>query len=158
MSDALPASAALEMIGRLLVAALLGGVVGLDRELRAKPAGLRTNMLIAVGAALFAIVSVHMEPLAPSRVAANVAPGIGFIGAGVILRGHRGVAGITTAATIFVVAAVGLAAGAGMWRTACAATLIVVVTLLALSPLERWIRPFVARRMLRYTDEDGTDR
>ena len=112
----------LEMVVRILVALGLGAAIGYERERSGKPAGLRTHILIAVGAALFTIASVYgFIPVAdPARVAAGVVAGIGFIGAGAII--HRGggdiVAGLTTAATIWVVAAIGLAAGAGLFIVA----------------------------------------
>lgn len=126
---------------KLLLAAFLGGVIGLERELRGKPAGLRTNMLIAMGAALFTTISMQMAVNAdPTRIAAQVVTGIGFIGAGVILREHGTVVGLTTAATIFVVAAIGVAVGASLWWPSVVATVIVLFTLLALAPIERWLK------------------
>jgi len=126
---------------KLLLAAFLGGIIGLERESRGKPAGLRTNMLIAMGSALFTTISMQMATNAdPTRIAAQVVTGIGFIGAGVILREHGAVVGLTTAATIFVVAAIGVAVGAGLWWPSVVATAIVLVTLLALIPIERWLR------------------
>ncbi|MCI0693905.1 MgtC/SapB family protein [candidate division KSB1 bacterium] len=126
---------------KLLLAAFLGGIIGLERELRGKPAGLRTNMLIAMGSALFTTISMQMAANAdPTRIAAQVVTGIGFIGAGVILREHGAVIGLTTAATIFVVAAIGVAVGAGLWWPSVVATAIVLVTLLALVPIERWLK------------------
>ncbi len=126
---------------KLLLAAFLGGIIGLERELRGKPAGLRTNMLIAMGSTLFTTISMQMAVNAdPTRIAAQVVTGIGFIGAGVILREHGAVIGLTTAATIFVVAAVGVAVGAGLWWPSVFATVIVLITLLALVPIERWLK------------------
>jgi putative Mg2+ transporter-C (MgtC) family protein len=115
-------SVELEMVIRLLAAAGLGAAIGYQRERAGKPAGLRTHILIAIGAALFTIASVYgfISVADPARVAAGVVAGIGFIGAGAII--HRGggdiVAGLTTAATIWVVAAIGLAAGAGLFVVA----------------------------------------
>jgi len=126
---------------KLLLAAFLGGIIGLERELRGKPAGLRTNILIAMGAALFTTISLQMAVNSdPTRIAAQVVTGIGFLGAGVILREHGAVVGLTTAATIFVVAAIGVAVGAGLWWPSVVAAAIVLVTLLALSPLEGWLK------------------
>lgn len=126
---------------KLLLAAFLGGIIGLERELRGKPAGLRTNILIAMGAALFTTISQQMAVNSdPTRIAAQVVTGIGFLGAGVILREHGAVVGLTTAATIFVVAAIGVAVGAGLWWPSVVAAAIVLVTLLALSPLEGWLK------------------
>ena len=119
-------SVELEMSIRLLAAAGLGAAIGYQRERAGKPAGLRTHILISVGSALFTIASVYgfVSVADPARVAAGVVAGIGFIGAGAII--HRGggdiVTGLTTAATIWVVAAIGLAAGAGLFLAAGVAT------------------------------------
>src|SRR6202041_3767382 len=109
------------IVGRLLLAALLGGAVGLERELRHKPAGLRTMMLICIGAALFTIMSYEMASDVGgdhTRIAAQIIPGIGFIGAGVVVRERGAVTGITSAATIFVMASIGMPVGANMIYTA----------------------------------------
>lgn len=121
-------SPSLEIILRLLLAAALGAGIGYQRERAAKAAGLRTHTLIALGAALFTVVSIFgfSGAVDPSRVAAGVVAGVGFIGAGVIFRGMRGehVAGLTTAASIWVSAAVGLATGAGLYLISVVTTLI----------------------------------
>lgn len=124
----------LEMILRLLLAAVLGAGIGYQRERAGKPAGLRTHILIAIGSALFTVVSAFGfgGQVDPSRVAAGVVTGIGFIGAGVIFRGMRmggPVVGLTTAASIWVTAAIGLAAGVGMYLVA------VVIAVLAIGVL-----------------------
>ena len=127
------------VVGRLLLAAVLGGIIGLERELRHKPAGLRTNMLISLGAALFTIISWQMADIAGgdhTRIAAQIITGIGFIGAGVVIRERGAVLGITSAATIFVIAAVGMACGAGMPVTAIFTTLLVLVALVLLGTAE----------------------
>jgi putative Mg2+ transporter-C (MgtC) family protein len=125
---------------RLLLAAGLGAAVGLEREYRQKPAGLRTNILIAVGSALFTTISITIarEGGTPDRVAAQVVTGIGFLGAGAILRSGRSVHGMTTAATIWVNAAVGMAAGAGAYAMAALATAITLAVLSLLPPVERY--------------------
>jgi putative Mg2+ transporter-C (MgtC) family protein len=125
----------LEMILRLLLAAALGAGIGYQRERAGKAAGVRTHILVSSGAALFTLVSIYGFSGAVvdiSRVAAGVVVGIGFIGAGVILRGQREkeVAGLTTAATIWLTAAIGLAAGAGMYLVSVIATAIAVGILL----------------------------
>jgi len=124
----------IEMILRLLLAAALGAVIGYQRERAKKPAGLRTHILIALGSALFTVVSIFgfANGVDPSRVAAGVVAGVGFIGAGVIFRGMRGdmVVGLTTAASVWVAAAVGLAAGAGMYLVAVIVAAITVLVLL----------------------------
>ena len=129
-----------DFILRIFVAALLGGAIGLEREYRAKEAGLRTHFLVALGSALFMIVSAYgfedvvMLPghrLDVSRVAAQVVSGIGFIGAGTIIfhKSENVVRGLTTAAGVWVVAAIGLACGGGMYKLAIASTLLVLVGL-----------------------------
>jgi putative Mg2+ transporter-C (MgtC) family protein len=124
----------LDMILRLLLAAALGAGIGYQRERANKPAGLRTHMLIALGSALFTVISIFgfNGTVDPSRVAAGVVTGIGFIGAGVILRGVRGehVVGLTTAASIWAVAAIGMAAGVGMYLIATIAAVIAVLVLM----------------------------
>jgi putative Mg2+ transporter-C (MgtC) family protein len=125
---------------RLVVAALLGGAIGLERQLRHKPAGLRTNIFICFGAAMFTVLS---DQLAGSfsgdhtRVAAQIIPGIGFIGAGAILHSRGSVTGLTTAATLFVVASVGMAAGGGLYITAVFATAVILIALAVLGRMER---------------------
>jgi putative Mg2+ transporter-C (MgtC) family protein len=128
-------------IVRLLVAAILGGMVGLERQLKHRPAGLRTNMFICIGSALFTILS---DALAAehtgdhTRVAAQIIAGIGFIGAGSILhRKGELVSGLTTAATLFVVASIGMAVGGGLYLTATFATLIILFALFLLGAAER---------------------
>jgi uncharacterized membrane protein YhiD involved in acid resistance len=127
------------MVGRLLLAALLGGIIGLERELRHKPSGLRTNMLISLGAALFTIISYEMAGNVGgdhTRIAAQIIPGIGFIGAGVVIRDRGTIMGITSAATIFVMASVGMACGSGMEVTAIFTTLMLLVVLVLLGMAE----------------------
>src|SRR5438552_12765702 len=104
---------------RLMLAACLGGIIGLERELKHRPAGLRTNMFICFGAAMFTILSSELaEPGDRARIAAQIIPGIGFIGAGSILHSKGGVSGLTTAATLFVVASIGMATGGGLYLPA----------------------------------------
>ena len=133
-----------------MTAALLGGVLGFERELRQKSAGLRTNILIAVGAALFTMMSYELAadtPGAdPGRVAAQIVTGIGFLGAGAIMRTDGGIHGLTTAATVWVNAAVGLAAGGGEYRLAFIATAVTMAVLLVLYPLEGIIERRFSRR------------
>jgi putative Mg2+ transporter-C (MgtC) family protein len=126
---------------RLIVAALLGGAIGVERQLKHRPAGLRTNMFMCFGSALFTIISSLMAAGGPedTRIAAQVVSGIGFIGAGVILRSGATVQGVTTAATIFVVAAIGMCAGAGLMFPATIATILVIFGLLVLGVLEQHV-------------------
>lgn len=131
-----------ELIRRLLTAALLGALLGFEREIKQKSAGLRTNILIAVGSALFTLMSYELAGDGagdPGRVAAQIVTGIGFLGAGAIMRTGSGVQGLTTAATVWVNAAVGVAAGGGEYHLAFIATGVTLVALLVLEPLERSI-------------------
>lgn len=117
---------------RLLTACALGGVIGLEREWRHKDSGLRTNMLICMGSALFTIMSVVLAgDNSPNKgqVAANIVQGIGFLGAGLILHTKNRVMGLTSAATVFVVAAIGMTCGAGLYIEAAVATLLVLLAL-----------------------------
>jgi putative Mg2+ transporter-C (MgtC) family protein len=121
-----------EFVGRLVLAAVLGGLIGWEREQAQRPAGLRTNMLVALGSALFTILSLKAfdSPLTdPSRVAAQIIVGIGFIGAGTLVRTGEWVRGLTTAAGLWTVAAIGMAVGAGYYVLAMACTLIALVIL-----------------------------
>jgi len=124
----------IEALLRLLLSAVLGGLIGFQRERCNKPAGLRTHILICAGSALFTVVSVigFSGTVDPSRVAAGVVTGMGFIGAGVIFRGIKGdkVVGITTAASVWITAAIGIAAGVGLYIISTAAALLTVVVLM----------------------------
>jgi len=142
-----------QIILRLVVAAVLGSIVGIERERLNWVAGLRTHMLVCVGSALFMIVSFcgfadvlsneHVA-LDPSRIAAQVVSGIGFLGAGTIVLRSKVVRGLTTAASLWTVAAVGLAVGGGLYVAAATATGLIVLILAGLKPIER--RLFLARR------------
>jgi putative Mg2+ transporter-C (MgtC) family protein len=128
----------IELIQRLLLAAAIGGGLGAERELRRKSAGFRTNILIALGAAIFTIASLTLAPGGgdPTRIAAQIVTGIGFLGAGTILHSRDGVHGLTTAATVWVNAALGIAAGGGQYRLAIIGGAIVLSVLLVLGPIE----------------------
>jgi putative Mg2+ transporter-C (MgtC) family protein len=131
-----------ELTQRLLLAALLGSILGVEREWRNKDAGLRTNILIAVGSALFTLMSIELPGPGtgdPGRVAAQIVTGIGFLGAGAIMQRNGGVQGLTTAATIWVNAAVGVAAGGGEYHLAIIATMVTVGVLLVLQPIEKYL-------------------
>jgi putative Mg2+ transporter-C (MgtC) family protein len=140
----------MELVLRLTVAAILGGLVGLERERLEWAAGMRTHALVSLGSALFMVVSIfgfsdilnerHVI-LDPSRVAAQVASGIGFIGAGTIIFRREVVKGLTTAASIWAVAAVGLAVGGGMFLAAGSATLLALVLLVLARPIKRRLFP-----------------
>jgi putative Mg2+ transporter-C (MgtC) family protein len=149
----------LATLGRLVLAGFLGGLIGLERELKAKPAGLRTTLLICVGSAMFTQLSLQIALLAsgvgegfradPARLAAQIIPGIGFIGAGAILHGKGRVTGLTTAATLWVVTAIGIGVGAGAYVEAIGTTVMVLCTLLLLARWERIIHARMSHR--RYT-------
>ena len=128
----------LELLLQLGLATLLGGAIGLERELGGKPAGLRTNILICIGSAIYTQLSLAMVPAATdaSRVAGQIVTGVGFIGAGTILHARGAVVGLTSAATIWVVAAIGVALGAGHYAEALLATLVVLVVLQGLGRIE----------------------
>jgi putative Mg2+ transporter-C (MgtC) family protein len=148
-----------ESLLRLALAALLGGLIGFERELREREAGLRTHLLVSLGSALFTIVGAYgfhafldsganVVRADPTRIAAQIVTGIGFLGAGAIIRQGLSVRGLTTAATLWVVAAVGLASGAGYYSAAVMSTAIV---LLALWPL----RILAYRILVRFRPDDG---
>src|SRR5580704_12638369 len=116
-------------IRRLLMASLLGGAVGLEREWRHKDSGLRTNMLLCMGAALFTMMSIELAGVSTpnkGQVASNIVQGIGFLGAGLILHTKNRILGLTSAATVWVVAAIGMTCGAGLYLEATTATIIVL--------------------------------
>lgn len=125
-------------LARLMLAAILGGLIGLERELKHRAAGLRTNLFICLGAAMFTLLSQRLAgvPSDAARIAAQIIPGIGFIGAGSILHMRGLTTGLTTAATIFVVASVGMAAGGGLYLTAVFATGLVLLVLYLLGHAE----------------------
>ena len=148
------------MILRLLIAALLGSAIGFERERLLWAAGLRTHMLVCVGSCLIIIVSAYgfrdvIGPgvvLDPSRIAAQVVSGVGFLGAGTILFRGEAVRGLTTAASLWAVAAIGLAVGSGLFAAAFAGTVIVLLVLAGIKPLEeRYRRNNQARRLLLLT-------
>lgn len=137
----------LDLGAKLLIAILAGGAIGLEREIRHKPAGLRTNILICLGSALLMDLSMRIagdQGGDPGRIAAQVVTGIGFIGAGTILHTRGTISGLTSAATIWVVAAIGLTAGAGLVFEALGATVTVMVVLVGIGWIER-----------RYLDHGG---
>jgi putative Mg2+ transporter-C (MgtC) family protein len=125
---------------RLVAAAILGGLIGLEREIHHKPAGLRTNIFICIGSAMFTILSWRLASEYSgdhTRIAAQIIPGIGFIGAGSILHARGSVSGLTTAATIFVVASIGMACGGGLYALAIFATFILLIALTFLGVVEK---------------------
>lgn len=138
----------IQLLIRLLLATLLGGLIGLERELHGRPAGFRTHLMVALGAALYMGVSLHFYQVYgalsgnlavrvdPGRVAAQIVVGIGFLGAGAIIRENASVRGLTTAACLWVAAAIGTACGAGMLLIAVVVTAISLVSLLVLKRVE----------------------
>jgi len=127
-------------VGRLLVACLLGGAVGIEREVNRKAAGVRTNLLICMGSAFFTLLSAVLAGDAnpdKGRVASNIVQGIGFLGAGLILHNRSRISGLTSAASVFVVASIGMACGAGLYAAAAVATIIVIFALELVGFLER---------------------
>ncbi len=144
---------------KLLLATVLGGAIGMEREVAGKPAGLRTNILICVGAALFTNLSIHIAEIGitpdgrpygdTTRIAAQIVSGIGFLGAGAILHAHGAVVGLTTAATIWVVAAVGTAVGAGFYVEGIGTSALIILVLVGLRPVER--RLLLRRRKISAT-------
>ena len=118
-----------EVLIRLVVAAIAGGLIGLEREALHKPAGVRTHMLVSLGAALFVLATLSIIPDEVGRIMAGVATGIGFLGAGTIFRSKDHVKGLTTAASIWAVAAIGLTVGGGQYVLAIAATILVILIL-----------------------------
>jgi putative Mg2+ transporter-C (MgtC) family protein len=137
-----------ELAVRMIVAAALGAAIGLEREIHEHPAGMRTHLLVALGSAIFTELSIYgfagitSTPIDPSRVAAQIVSGIGFLGAGAILKYGTSIRGLTTAASLWTAAAIGMAAGAGEWLIAAIGTFIVVFSLWPLNALvERIHRP-----------------
>jgi putative Mg2+ transporter-C (MgtC) family protein len=127
-------------IGRLLTACLLGGVIGLEREINRKSAGVRTNLLICMGAAFFTLLSAVLAgDGSPNKgqVASNIVQGIGFLGAGLIIHNRSRVSGLTSAASVWVVASIGMACGAGLYAAAAVAAIIVILALELVGFLER---------------------
>jgi putative Mg2+ transporter-C (MgtC) family protein len=155
----LPDISSFDVVFRLFLAAFLGGAVGFEREVREREAGLRTHVLVSVGSALFFLVSAYAWTdwtfsqsagitFDPTRIAAQIVSGIGFLGAGAIIRQGLSVRGLTTAATLWLVAGIGMASGAGYWEAAVIATVGAIVTL--------WPLRIAAHRVLtRFRPEDA---
>jgi len=131
------------IIARLAWAALLGSIIGVERNVRRRPAGMRTCFCVSLGAALFTVVSVEIArrtgDTSTTRIASNIVQGIGFLGAGVILRERGSVIGLTTAATIFAVAAMGMAAGGGLYSVSGISCALVLTALVLLFYVEDWL-------------------
>ena len=152
-----------DLLLKLLLAVVLGGIIGFEREIAGKPAGLRTNILICIGAALLMDVSTRIGLIDghrvgdPARIAAQIVSGVGFLGAGTIMQSQGMVTGLTSAATIWVVAAIGMTVGAGYYIEGIGAGLLVTFVLAGLGGLEHWVRR--ARRVVSATVRTrvGTD-
>ena len=145
----------LELVAKLGLAVLMGGIIGFEREVSGKPAGLRTNILICVGATLLMDLSIQIGMVDgrqtgdPGRIAAQIVSGVGFLGAGTIMQSQGMVTGLTSAATIWVVAAIGMAVGGGFYVEGISAGLLVTFVLTGLGKLEHWVRR--ARRVASAT-------
>ncbi|MCK9573245.1 MAG: MgtC/SapB family protein [Candidatus Omnitrophica bacterium] len=131
-------------ITRIVLAGVLGGIIGLEREKKGRNAGLRTHILVCTGSSLIMLVSLYMfemyqgrVPVDPSRIAAGVVTGIGFLGAGTIMAGNDGVKGLTTAASIWISSGIGLAVGCGFFSAAVVATVVTFITLAFLKHVEK---------------------
>ncbi len=125
---------------KIVLALIVGAAIGLEREFRDKPAGFRTIIFITLGATLFTIFSHHLAPDSdPNRIAANIVSGVGFLGAGVILREHGKVVGLTTSATIWLAAALGMGIGGGQYLLSFSATAVILLVL--------WVFPLIERRI-----------
>jgi putative Mg2+ transporter-C (MgtC) family protein len=150
-----------EFIVRLLVISALAGIIGLEREYYRRPAGLRTNIMVGIGSMLMTVASVHAATLQtagtadPARIAAQLVAGIGFIGAGAIIRptGGSRVVGLTTAATLWVVCGIGIAVGLGYYVEAALTTAMVMFTFFAMHPIVTWTRRLRASHKSNVTED-----
>src|SRR5262249_5113389 len=149
------------VINRLLWAALLGAVIGVERSIRKRPAGMRTSVCVCLGAALFTIISAEYAKAtgdtSTTRIASNIVQGVGFLGAGVIMRERGSVVGLTTAAAIFAEAAIGMTAGGGMYLVSGGAALLVLFALLALFYFERIFNLKPRYMLFRFSSERTQD-
>ena len=149
-----------EYLTRLVIALLIGGAIGLEREFKGKPAGMRTNMLICVGSCLIMIISIEIGRTAarvadPGRIAAQVVTGIGFLGAGTIIRSRFHIVGLTTAATIWVLSALGLAIGAGYLLLSAVVAFLITVTLVGIGYIEDKLETKRSFHVVQVTIERG---
>ncbi len=149
-----------EYVMRLVIALLIGGAIGLEREFKGKPAGMRTNMLICVGSCLIMILSIEIARSAariadPGRIAAQVVTGIGFLGAGTIIRSRFHIVGLTTAATIWVLSALGLAIGAGYILLSAIVAFLITVTLVFIGYIEARVATKRSYHVVQITLERG---
>ncbi len=141
----------------MILATIFGAIIGLERELSGKAAGLRTNILICLGAAVFTIISRQMATGAEgsvTRIAAQIVTGVGFLGAGAIIQDRGGVHGLTTAATIWLVSSIGMACGAHFYRLALITTLIAIAVLIGLAKLARPLERYEEKSKVKNTPQD----
>ena len=127
-------------IFELLIAILIGCIIGIEREYRDKSAGFRTMILVSLGATMFTILSTIIGGTSPDRIAANIVTGVGFLGAGVIFKDQSRISGITTATTIWITAALGMAVGAGQWQLGLLGAILVLVVLVIFNPLQHTLQ------------------
>ena len=140
----------------VILAVVFGAAIGLEREISGKSAGLRTNILICLGAAVFTIISRQMaigQDPSMTRIAAGIVTGVGFLGAGAIIRDRGGVHGLTTAATIWMVASIGMACGAALHTLAVTSTLIAIIVLIGLGQAEKPLSRYTKKSATQKTDE-----
>ena len=145
---------------RIVLAVVLGAAVGMEREISGKAAGLRTNVLICLGAAVFTIISKQMagaQQDSITRIAAGIVTGVGFLGAGAIIRERASVLGLTTAATIWLVASIGMACGAGAYFLAVATTLIAIIVLMGLGRVEKPLQRYGKKYKPENFNEEQTE-
>lgn len=148
--------------GQITLAAVLGGIIGIEREWRGRPAGFRTNMLISIGACLFTIISIEGFPVKgnaqdTARIAAQVVSGVGFLGAGALLQTRNKTKGMTTAATIWLVAAIGMAVGVGAYFLSVFTTLLATVVLQFLRPVSKLVEEEGRMHKMRHVDDEDDD-
>jgi putative Mg2+ transporter-C (MgtC) family protein len=145
-----------EVIPSIILAVSLGGAIGLERQLSGKAAGLRTNILICLGAAVFTIISKQMAEPGGSftRIAAQIVTGVGFLGAGAIIQDRGGILGLTTAATIWLVASIGMACGAGFHGVAIISTVITVAVLFGLKKMDKSLEQAKAKNQQQSLTEN----
>jgi putative Mg2+ transporter-C (MgtC) family protein len=140
---------------RLVFALLVGGLIGIEREIKDKPAGMRTNMLMCMGSCLIMILSIEVARMSghqgdPGRIAAQVITGVGFLGAGTIIQSRLSISGLTTAATIWFVAAIGLVIGAGHYLLSVIAALLILLTLTTLGKFEKKLSGHQRRHLIQF--------
>ena len=161
MNPELDLATQLQLALRLAAALGLGAIVGLERELRRQPAGFRTHALVSLGAAIFTVVSAYAFSgigSDPTRIAAQIVSGLGFIGAGTIIQSRGGVRGLTTAASLWAVAGIGMASGAGLYGVALSGTALMLVVLWLFDRVEHWARVRIGLPEADETEEDMTSK